>query len=399
MAAVFLMALGAVGATASAQERVLSNYYWIRPQEEPVHATRVIKVTGEKGEKYDEVLSDVFPIQNHEIIQQARLNRLRALRLEAMELASRFKDAGKTPEVAYEDAWTQVYTRTRLSANGGEGDNRLDSLLRQLADGKTDLELSDSDAQWLLEALIEDDSRLDSEEGRLLLSKLSERLRVNGSDLSQEKYSAQDELMHTFANSLVFCEDSMDAYRDALFKVNRGFIMNHPLVGYRAPWGMGLSRSKAVYQQAKNPTPSQTISSANTQAQTVPFENLHVGGDEKLTSENISAGLDPDAGKIENFLATSPLLPEEDEQDESKKELDERKETDETEKGATTAAPAPPLMMMRSFSLRSAAAPVADTAPKSPQLTWAGSTGNDTWKVNGDSAATPWQGGRCLYRW
>ena len=108
----------------------------------------------------------------------------------------------------------------------------------------------------------------------------------------------------------------MDAYRDALFKVNRGFIMNHPLVGYRAPWGLGLSRSKAVYQQAKNPTPSQTISSANTQAQTVPFENLHVGGDEKQTSENISAGLEPDAGKIENFLATSPLLPEEDEQDE-----------------------------------------------------------------------------------
>lgn len=391
----FLMALGAVGATASAQERVLSNYYWIRSQEEPVHATRVIKVLGEKGEKYNEVFSEAFPIQNHASIQQGRLARLRALRQDAMELARRFKEAGKTPEVAYEDAWTQVYTRNLLSANGGEGDNRLDSLLRQLAEGESDLELSDSDAQWLLEALIEDDSRLDSEEGRLLLSKLSERLRVNGSDLSLEKYSAQDELMHTFANSLLFCEDSMDAYRDALFKVNRGFIMNHPLVGYRAPWGLGLSRSKAVYLQAKNPTPSQTISSANTQAQTVPFENLHVGGDEKQTSENISAGLNPDAGKIENFLATSPLLPEEDEQDESKKELDEREETEETEKGATAAAPAPPLMMMLSarFSLRSAASPVADSGPELQSLTWAGSTGNDTWLVNGDSAATPWQGG------
>ena len=389
----FLMALGAVGATASAQERVLSNYYWIRPQEEPVHATRVIKVLGEKGEKYNEEFSEAFPIQNHASIQQGRLARLRALRQDAMELARRFKEAGKTPEVAYEDAWTQVYTRNLLSANGGEGDNCLDSLLRQLAEGESDLELSDSDAQWLLEALIEDDSRLDSEEGRLLLSKLSERLRVNGSDLSLEKYSAQDELMHTFADALVSGKDSMDAYRDALFKVNRGFIMNHPLVGYRAPWGLGLSRSKAVYQQAKNPTPSQTISSANTQAQTVPFENLHVGGDEKQTSENISAGLNPDAGKIENFLATSPLLPEEDEQDESKKELDEREETEETEKGATAAAPAPPLMMMRSFSLRSAASPVADSGPELQSLTWAGSTGNDTWLVNGDSAATPWQGG------
>ena len=394
----FLMALGTIGSTVQAQEQVLSNYYWVLPQQEPVHSTRVIKVTGEKGEKYDEVLSDVFSIQNHAIIQQARLNRLRALRLEAMELARRLKDEGKSPKLAYEEAWTQVYTRSRLSANGGEGSKRLDFMLRQLADGKTDLELSDSDVQWLLEALIENDSRLESEEGRLLLRKLSERLRVNGSDLSQEKYSVLDELMHTFANFLVFCEDSMEAYRDALFKVNRGFIMNHPLVGYCAPWGLGLSRSKAVYQQAKNPTPSQTISSANTQAQTVPFENLHVGGDEKQTSENISAGLDPDAGKIENFLATSPLLPEEDEQDESKKESDEREETDETEKGATAAAPASPLMMMRSFSLRSAAAPMvtaaAAAAAGQPDFIWAGSTDNNTWKAGGDDTTiSPWQGG------
>ena len=200
----FLMALGTIGSTVQAQEQVLSNYYWVLPQQEPVHATRVIKVTGEKGEKYDEVLSDVFPIQNHAIIQQARLNRLRALRLEAMELARRLKDEGKAPELAYEEAWTQVYSRTRLTANGGEGDKRLDSLLRQLVEGESNLELADEDAQWLLEALIEDDSRLDSEEGRLLLSKLSERLRVNDSDLSLEKYSAQDELMHTFANSLLF---------------------------------------------------------------------------------------------------------------------------------------------------------------------------------------------------
>ena len=95
----FLMALGAVGATASAQERVLHNYYWIRPQEEPVHATRVIKVHGEKGEKYNEVFSEAFPIQNHASIQQGRLARLRALRQDAMELASRFKEAGKTPKL------------------------------------------------------------------------------------------------------------------------------------------------------------------------------------------------------------------------------------------------------------------------------------------------------------
>ncbi|MBO5684801.1 MAG: hypothetical protein J6R92_07620, partial [Akkermansia sp.] len=386
----FLMALGTIGSTVQAQEQVLSNYYWVLPQQEPVHATRVIKVTGEKGEKYDEVLSDVFPIQNHAIIQQARLNRLRALRLEAMELARRLKDEGKSPELAYEEAWTQVYTRTRLSANGGEGSKRLDFMLRQLADGKTDLELTDEDAQWLLEALIENDSRLESEEGCQLLRKLAEHLRESSLYLPPEQYTVQDELMRTFADALESGKDSMAAYRDALFKMNRGFIVNHPQVGYCAPWGMGLGRSKAVYQQANNPTPPLTISSANTQAP----DNLLTGKAPQQPSGIGSAGMTPDSGKVEDSQDASPLLPEEDEQDEEKKESDETEETEETEKGATAAAPAPPLMMMRSasFSLRSAASPVADSGPELQSLTWAGSTGNDKWLVNGDSAATPWQG-------
>ena len=81
--------------------------------------------------------------------------------------------------------------------------------------------------------------------------------------------------MRTFAGALELGKDSMAAYRDALFKMNRGFIVNHPQVGYSAPWGMGLSHSKAVYQKANNPTPSLTISSANTQAP----DNLLTGKD------------------------------------------------------------------------------------------------------------------------
>lgn len=390
----FLMALGVVGLPAQAQEQVLGNYYWIRPQEELVQATRVIKVCGEKAEKFEETFSAAFPIQNHLIIQQAHQARLRAMRQEASELARKLQEAGKTPEVAYEEAWNQVYTRNLLSANGGEGDKRLNSLLRQLVEGNQNPELSDQDAQWLLEALMEDDSRLDSEEGRLLLRKLLDHLRASSLVQPQEQFTTQDELMLTFANALASGKDSMDAYRDALFKVNRGCIMNHPLVGYYAPWGLGLGRSKAVYQQAKNPIPSQTISSANTQAQTEPSENLLVRVDEKQTSDNVSAGLDSDAGKVENFLASSPLLPEEDESDEAEKELEEIEETSQTEPKPNVAAPAfgSSPMMMRSFSLRSAAAPVADSGSELPSLTWAGSTGNDKWLVNGDSAATPWQG-------
>ena len=305
------------------------------------------------------------------------------MRQEARELTRKLQEAGKTPEVAYEEAWNQVYTRNRLNANGGEGDKRLNSLLRHLVEGNQNPELVDKDAQWLLEALMEDDSRLDSEEGRLLLRKLLDHLRASSLVQPQEQFTTQDELMLTFANALASGKDSMDAYRDALFKVNRGRIMNHPMVGYYAPWGLGLGRSKAVYQQAKNPIPSQTISSANTQAQTVPFENLHVGGDEKQTSENISAGLDPDAGKVENFLATSPeLKDDEEEKDEPK---DNELLTDEQE-AMGAAAPVNYAQPMRLFAMRSAA-PVTLAAAAAPVLTWTGS-GSTTWVAG--SSVTPW---------
>lgn len=116
---------------------------------------------------------------------------------------------------------------------------------------------------------------MESEEGCQLLRKLAERLRESSLYLPPEQYTIQDELMRTFAGALELGKDSMAAYRDVLFKMNRGFIVNHPQVGYSAPWGMGLSRSKAVYQKANNPTPSLTISSANTQAP----DNLLTGKD------------------------------------------------------------------------------------------------------------------------
>lgn len=379
----FLMALGVVGLPAQAQEQVLGNYYWIRPQEELVQATRGIKVCGENAEKFEETFSAAFPIQNHLIIQQARKARLRAMRQEARELARKLQEAGKTPEVAYEEAWNQVYTRNLLSANGGEGDKRLNSLLRQLVEGNQNPELSDEDAQWLLEALMEDDSRLDSEEGHLLLRKLLDHLRASSLVQPQEQFTTQDELMLTFADALASGKDSMEAYRDALFKVNRGFIMKHPLVGYYAPWGLGLGRSKAVYQQAKNPIPSQTISSANTQAQTESSENLLVRVDEKQTSANVSAGLDSDAGKVENFLASSPeLKDDEEEKDEPK---DNELLTDEQE-AMGAAAPVNYAQPMRLFAMRSAA-PVTLAAAAAPVLTWTGS-GSTTW-VAGNSV-TPW---------
>ncbi len=381
----FLMALGVVGLPAQAQEQVLGNYYWIRPQEELVQATRGIKVCGENAEKFEETFSDAFPIQNHLIIQQARKARLRAMRQEARELARKLQEAGKTPEVAYEEAWNQVYTRNLLSANGGEGDKRLNSLLRQLVEGNQNPELSDEDAQWLLEALMEDDSRLDSEEGRLLLRKLLDHLRASSLVQPQEQFTTQDELMLTFADALASGKDSMEAYRDALFKVNRGFIMKHPLVGYYAPWGLGLGRSKAVYQQAKNPIPSQTISSANTQAQTESSENLLVRVDEKQTSANVSAGLDSDAGKVENFLASSPeLKDDEEEKDEPK---DNELLTDEQE-AMGAAAPVNYAQPMRLFAMRSAA-PVTLAAADAPVLTWTGSS-TQIWQVNNTAAASPW---------
>lgn len=261
----FAAVVGAGMGMAHAQERVMLDYWWVMPREEAQHAPRVFRVTGEKGEAFEEVdYSDIYgTIKNNPALRQAQLERQQALRREALALVRELREAGKSPLVAYEEAWTQVYKRNWLNARLGEGSSALEDMLSRQAAGAGDIELTREEAQWLLEALLEDDDRLDSKDGQELLRNLAHRLREQGFGQFNTDFSVQDELMLRFAEAMKHGMNSMSAYRDALFKTYRGRIMHFQQVGYHAPVGMGIGGGRAMYRQAA-PKVTTTLGSANT---------------------------------------------------------------------------------------------------------------------------------------
>ena len=94
------------------------DYWWVMPREEAQHAPRAIRATGENAGASEEVdYSDIYgTTKNNPALRQARLERQQALRREALALARELREAGKSPLVAYEEAWTQVYKRNWLNA-------------------------------------------------------------------------------------------------------------------------------------------------------------------------------------------------------------------------------------------------------------------------------------------
>ena len=324
------------------------DYWWVMPREEAQHAPRVFRVTGEKGEAFEEVdYSDIYgTIKNNPALRQAQLERQKALRREALALARELREAGKSPLVAYEEAWTQVYKRNWLNARLGEGSSALEDMLSRQAAGAGDIELTREEAQWLLEALLEDDDRLDSKDGQALLRNLAHRLREQGFGQFNTDFSVQDELMIRFAEAMKHGLHSMSAYRDALFKTYRGRIMHFQQVGYHAPVGMGIGGGRAMYRQAA-PKVTTTLGSANTQ----PAQGGAAPGAGTARPEaDFTAGMNSSAGAVENFLADAPSQAADKEDDEDK----DKKETGEdTDAGIAAAAPS---MMMRSFAMRAVAA-------------------------------------------
>ena len=91
----FVAALGLGMGAVQAQEQKLLDYWWVMPEETPENAPRVIRVTGEKGEKYEEVYAEeqLGALRNSPVIMQARLERQAALRREAVSLGP--ADAGR----------------------------------------------------------------------------------------------------------------------------------------------------------------------------------------------------------------------------------------------------------------------------------------------------------------
>ena len=47
----FLASMG----ISQAHEQAVMNYWWVRPEEAPAHASRVVRVLGEKGERFEDV--------------------------------------------------------------------------------------------------------------------------------------------------------------------------------------------------------------------------------------------------------------------------------------------------------------------------------------------------------
>ncbi len=350
----FAAAVGAGLGMAHAQERVMLDYWWVMPREEAQHAPRVIRVTGEKGGTFEEVdYSDIYgTTKNNPALRQAQLERQQALRREALALARELREAGKSPLVAYEEAWTQVYKRNWLNASWGKGSNALENMLSRLAAGAGDIELTREEAQWLLEALLEDDDRLDSKDGQDLLRNLAHRLREQGLGQFNTDFSVQDELMLRFAEAMKHGQRSMSAYRDALFKTYRDRIMHHQLVGFYAPVGMGIGGSRAMYRQAA-PKVTTTLGSANTQP---ALGDAAPGAGTARPEADFSAGINSSDGAVENFLADAPSQAA-DKEDDEEKDKDKEETGEDTDAGIAAAAPS---MMMRSFSMRAVAAAAQD---------------------------------------
>ena len=339
--------LAAFSAGTAVAEEELMRYHWVMPEEKAEPAPKVIRVLGEKGERYETVYTEEFQaaLKQNPAIREAMLARQTALRKEALELARQLQEAGKEPLVAYEEAWTQVYSRSWLSGGWLAGSSRLEDMLRRLASDKENPELTEEEKQWLLEALLEDDDSLEGEAGQELLRRLAAQLRQQGYGRPEHSLAANDELMKHFAEALQHQSDSMGAYRDALFKTHRGQIMTHSLVGYRAPWGMGMGGG-AHYRQAPQQVQT-TEGSGNTQppAQTA----VTFGSGQQFTSPGLNEL--PDVNT--DFLARAPELPDKKKELEDEEEEKDSVQPEETDADSETAAPA--MLSLRSFSMRSMA--------------------------------------------
>ena len=336
--------LAAIGAGAAVADEELMRYYWVMQEAAPEKSHRVIRVQGEKGERYEEVYADetLAALKQHPAILEAKLARQASLRKDAHALAKQLRESGKEPQVAYEEAWTEVFSKNRLNAGGLNESCRLEDMLTRLASENEALNLTEEEQQWLLEALLEDDDRLESEAGLELLRRLAAQLRRVGYGNPDKSRGVNDELMQHFAEAMRNLPDSMNAFRDALFKTNRGSIVTHSLIGYRAPWGIRVDGG-LHYHQAPLQVDT-TEGSANTQ---LPEEASHIVGSGQQFTDSTIVEI---PGATDDFLATAPELTEKEEEDEE--DEDDTLTQEESESDQVAAAPA---MMMRSFSMRSSA--------------------------------------------
>ena len=98
-----------MGAGSALADEELLRYWWVLPDTPAVEQTpRVIRVMGDKGERFEEVYAAETrtDLKSLPAILRARLARQATLRRKAVQLARQLRESGKSPLVAYEEAWT-----------------------------------------------------------------------------------------------------------------------------------------------------------------------------------------------------------------------------------------------------------------------------------------------------
>lgn len=241
--------MAVLGMGSAAGQEVLLDYWFVNkePAGQPVDDTaRVIRVEGAKGESFVPVYED---LRYHYLVMQARVCLDTMMRNEALRLAAQYQDEGMSPKAAYEKAWAEVYQRYRSQYSLEEGKKTLVRLAARAHAGDAGLLVSDAEVQRELQHLVLHEDLLESEEARTLLDYLSRQQLVCEQNIQPDEPGANDALMRLFADAMRHEMEGANAFRDALFKLNRERIIHHELTGYRAPWGAGLG-SRINYRQA-----------------------------------------------------------------------------------------------------------------------------------------------------
>lgn len=348
--------------SASGQETLLD--YWFLWGDEKVaspggDASRVIRVEGAKGEHYVPVYEDMHC---HPLVAQARAGLNARMRQEALKLSRQYRDAGMSPEAAYEKAWAEVYQRYRSQYSLEEGKKTLVRLAARAHAGEAGLLVSDAEVQRELQHLVLHEELLESEEARTLLDYLSRQQLVFEQNTQPDEPGANDALMRLFADAMRHEMEGAHAFRDALFKLNREHIIHHELTGYRAPWGAGMG-SRISYRQ-------------------VPRKKV-------IAATTLGSGT----------LKTA--LPDEEEK-KKQQEQDDKKKVTTASGDAENDGPQPVYMGPLSsgdgvpmrFTMMRAAAPVADS-PEAEGIsdytyTWNGAGSNNIWSAAGSAENSAW---------
>ncbi len=378
---------------AQGQEQVLLDYWWVYSDEPAPVAdnSQVLRVSGEKGEEYVAALQ---PSDYKEMADSARSIIGRSMRSEVVALASQYISEGMSSSAAYERAWTTVYRRRVLSGEASPESARMRELMHRVSSSETLDGFTPGELLLALHAFLADEKRMQTEEGQQLLEKIATRLRAMGYTRKRQKLERRDEMMSLFVDALQHGMNAFAAFRDALFKVNRDKIMRHSLMGYRAPWGAGLSGHTLYHQAPKSRY--RTVSSGNTNPkllfQPVQTGSLNKKGFNQPVVENNS---DPKGPAEDESAATgdseNPLLAQSPKNSETKEETEEKEEvsfSNFTQSNVVPGVPegfAPTGRFARTFAMARSVAPAADYS-----YTWDGTASSNIWRADGSAENSGW---------